>query len=56
MMVGKDYINELEANEFDIKVWKNEKKVEFLEERGYSVKDDIEISLRTWMMLYHLKQ
>lgn len=56
MMVGKEYINELEANDFDIKVWKNEKKIGFLEDRGYTVKDDVEISLRTWMMLYHLNR
>ncbi len=52
--VEKEYLGELEGTEDDIRVWKNEKKVKFLEERGFRIYDDVEISLSKWMMFYRI--
>lgn len=54
MSSEKEYICELEGDEEDIRVWKNTKKVDFLEDRGYRIRDDLEISLTTWFGLWEL--
>ncbi len=52
--VEKEYLGELEGTEDDIRMWKNEKKVKFLEERGFKIYNDVEISLNQWMMFYRM--
>lgn len=54
MSSEKEYTCELEGDEDDIRVWKNAKKVDFLEDRGYRIRHDLEISLTTWFGLWEL--
>ena len=54
MSTDREYLCELESTEEDIRVWKSEKKVRFLEDRGYKIWQDVEVSLRKWMMFYNL--
>ena len=38
----------------DINIFKNETKITFLEERGYIIRNEVEISLRKFMSLFTL--